>query len=68
MNPTAVIADDEPIMCESLLDCLTLLWPELDVIGQAQDGPSALSLIEAHRPNFAFLRPVRLTKPLLLPK
>ncbi len=55
MNPTAVIADDEPIMCESLLDCLTLLWPELDVIGQAQDGPSALSLIEAHRPSFAFL-------------
>lgn len=52
---TALIADDEPFMRDSLRDQLHLLWPELEIIAEAEDGPSALSLIEALRPDIALL-------------
>jgi DNA-binding LytR/AlgR family response regulator len=52
---TALIADDEPIMRDSLRDQLNLLWPELKVVAEAEDGPSALSQIETLRPDVAFL-------------
>jgi DNA-binding LytR/AlgR family response regulator len=51
----ALIADDEPFMRDSLRDHLHLLWPELQIIAEAEDGPSALSQIEALRPDIAFL-------------
>jgi DNA-binding LytR/AlgR family response regulator len=52
---TALLADDEPHMREVLRDQLQLLWPELEVIGEAPDGPSALLQIESLRPDIAFL-------------
>ncbi|HJV76674.1 MAG TPA: LytTR family DNA-binding domain-containing protein [Noviherbaspirillum sp.] len=52
---TAVIADDEPHMREMLRDELATFWPELEIIGEAEDGPSALTLIETRRPQIAFL-------------
>lgn len=52
---TALIADDEPNMRESLRDQLHQLWPELQIIAEAEDGPSALSQIESLRPDIAFL-------------
>lgn len=53
--PTAVIADDEPMMRAALRDHLAALWPELDVLAEAEDGPTALRELESLRPDIAFL-------------
>ena len=52
---TAIIADDEPYMRESLRELLLSLWPQLEVIAEAEDGPSALIKIESLRPDICFL-------------
>ena len=52
---TAVIADDEPFMRRALIELLAGLWPELRVVSEAEDGPSALMKIESLRPDIAFL-------------
>jgi DNA-binding LytR/AlgR family response regulator len=53
--PTAVIADDEPLMRASLREQLQRIWPQLEVLAEAGDGPSALVAIESLRPDLAFL-------------
>lgn len=53
--PTALIADDEPFMRAALRDQLAMLWPELQIVAEAEDGPGALRAIEAQRPDVAFL-------------
>ncbi len=53
--PTAIIAEDEPLMRERLQEKLTQVWPELAIVAQAEDGDEALALFEAHRPDIAFL-------------
>jgi DNA-binding LytR/AlgR family response regulator len=53
--PTALIADDEPFMRAALRDHLAVLWPELQVLAGAEDGPGALRAIEARQPDIAFL-------------
>jgi len=52
---TAVLADDEPYMHASLKDQLRDVWPNLVVRGVAEDGPSALRLLQTHEPDVAFL-------------
>lgn len=52
---TAVIADDEPFMRAALREHLAALWPELDILAEADDGPGALRAIEARHPDIAFL-------------
>lgn len=52
---TAIIADDEPHMRAFLREQLESLWPELKLLAEAEDGPSALALIETRRPDIAFL-------------
>jgi DNA-binding LytR/AlgR family response regulator len=52
---TALIADDEPNMRESLRDHLHHLWPELEIVAEAEDGPDALAKIESLKPDIAFL-------------
>jgi DNA-binding LytR/AlgR family response regulator len=51
----AIIADDEEALRDHLRKKLSLLWPELEVAGEAQDGGTALSLIRDRRPDIAFL-------------
>ncbi len=46
MNPTAVIADDEPLLRLHLKQMLGDIWPELDIVGVAENGAQALLLIE----------------------
>lgn len=53
--PTAIIADDEPHMRDMLREHLQALWPELQILGESEDGPSALLQIENLRPDLAFL-------------
>jgi DNA-binding LytR/AlgR family response regulator len=52
---TALIADDEPLLRESLTRLLAQTWPELEVIAQARNGRAAVESFEALRPDFCFL-------------
>jgi len=52
---TAIIADDEENLRKGLTLLLERLWPELKILGQAQNGIEALSLIEFEKPDIAFL-------------
>lgn len=42
-------------MREALREQLQVLWPALDVVAEASDGPEALRALMAHKPSVAFL-------------
>ncbi len=52
---SAVIADDETTLREYLKHQLQLVWPELRIIGEAENGIQALQQIEQFKPDIAFL-------------
>src|SRR4029434_8953123 len=54
-HPTALIAEDEPLMRERLKEKLAEVWPELVIVGEAEDGEQALEQFAQHRPQLAFL-------------
>jgi DNA-binding LytR/AlgR family response regulator len=54
-RPTALIADDEPLLVQGLRDELAELWPELEVVATAHDGIAALSKALATKPDICFL-------------
>jgi DNA-binding LytR/AlgR family response regulator len=54
-RPTALIAEDEPLMRERLKEKLATVWPELEIVAEAADGDEALALFDVHRPQIAFL-------------
>ena len=54
-SPTALIADDEPLLREALARQLAVLWPELRIVAQARNGREAVALFEAKRPDICFL-------------
>ena len=53
--PTALIADDEPLLRERLIALLTRLWPELQIVAQARNGREAVELFDELRPQVVFL-------------
>lgn len=53
--PTAVLAEDEPLLADELAELLHALWPELRIVARAADGVAALNAIETHAPDVAFL-------------
>jgi DNA-binding LytR/AlgR family response regulator len=53
--PTALIADDEPLLREQLVAHLARLWPELQVVAQARNGREAVELFDEHQPQVVFL-------------
>ncbi|MFO1315268.1 MAG: LytTR family DNA-binding domain-containing protein [Burkholderiales bacterium] len=53
--PTALIAEDEPLLADELADALARLWPELAIVARARDGIDAIRLVDEHRPDVAFL-------------
>ncbi|MEI8258423.1 MAG: LytTR family DNA-binding domain-containing protein [Deltaproteobacteria bacterium] len=55
MSPTAVIADDEPLVRQEIRLLLKELWPELVVHAEVGDGIAALAALEAHAPDVLFL-------------
>jgi DNA-binding LytR/AlgR family response regulator len=55
MNPTALIADDEPLLREILEARLAAAWPELQIVAQARNGRQAVELFEQHQPTVCFL-------------
>ncbi|MDQ0607145.1 DNA-binding LytR/AlgR family response regulator [Variovorax sp. W1I1] len=42
MNPTALIAEDEPLLAQALKAELAAAWPELQIVATAGDGRSAV--------------------------
>lgn len=54
-RPTALIADDEPLLREALARQLAGAWPELEIVAQARNGREAVESFEAHRPDICFL-------------
>ena len=52
---TAIIAEDEEALRNYLLSKLTQVWPELYILGAAENGEEALALIQRLRPDVAFL-------------
>jgi len=54
-NPTAIIAEDEPLLRQELRQELSALWPELEVRAEAVDGTEALQAILDKAPDIAFL-------------
>ena len=55
MNPTAVIADDEPRLAEDLASRLRQQWPQLSIVAMVGNGIDAARTIAEHQPTFAFL-------------
>ncbi len=54
-RPTAVIAEDEPVLARTLVRLLEQTWPELRIAGIAEDGPSAIAQALAEAPDVVFL-------------
>ena len=54
-RPTAVIAEDEPVLARTLSRLLAEVWPELQVTGVAEDGLRAIELALEHTPDVMFL-------------
>ena len=54
-RPTALIADDEPLLRESLTRLLAQTWPELEVVAQSRNGRAAVESFEAQHPDICFL-------------
>ena len=53
--PTAIVAEDEPMLADELVEHLGALWPRLQVVARAADGVAALHAVEEHAPTIAFL-------------
>ena len=54
-TPTALIAEDEPLLREALERQLAQAWPELQIVARARNGREAVDLFDAHRPDICFL-------------
>jgi DNA-binding LytR/AlgR family response regulator len=54
-RPTALIADDEPLLREALERMLVQAWPELMIVARARNGREAIEQFDQHRPHICFL-------------
>ncbi|NHZ64170.1 LytR/AlgR family response regulator transcription factor [Massilia genomosp. 1] len=54
-HPTALIADDEPLLREHLRAQLARLWPQLEIVADARNGAEAVELFDQHAPAIVFL-------------
>lgn len=53
--PTALIADDEPLLREELAAQLQHIWPELQIVAQPRNGREAIAQFDALQPDICFL-------------
>lgn len=54
-RPTALIADDEPLLRATLKRLLHDAWPELGIVAEARNGREAVEQFESIRPDVCFL-------------
>ena len=52
---TAIVAEDEPLLRQELLDRLAEAWPELEILAACEDGASAVEALAEFQPDVAFL-------------
>jgi DNA-binding LytR/AlgR family response regulator len=55
VHPTALIADDEPLLREALRRQLAITWPELEIVAEARNGREAVRLFDERHPDICFL-------------
>jgi DNA-binding LytR/AlgR family response regulator len=53
--PSALIADDEPLLANDLAARLSVLWPQLRLCGVVHDGAAAQEAMLRHDPAIVFL-------------
>ena len=53
--PSAIIADDEDLQRHDLKRLLQIVWPELRILAECEDGGDALDAIVKLQPDIAFL-------------
>src|SRR6476659_10736900 len=53
--PSAVVADDERLMREQIIDRLKEAWPELLIVGEASNGREAIAMVQSQQPDIVFL-------------
>ena len=54
-HPTALIAEDEPLLRAALRRQLANVWPELEIVAEARNGREAAKLFDERRPDICFL-------------
>ncbi|HEX3846335.1 MAG TPA: LytTR family DNA-binding domain-containing protein [Steroidobacteraceae bacterium] len=54
-RPTAIIAEDEPLLRAEIRETLRTLWPELVIGAEAADGLEAIQAVERLSPDIVFL-------------
>jgi DNA-binding LytR/AlgR family response regulator len=54
-RPTALIADDEPLLRKSLARLLSAAWPELEIVAFARNGREAIEKFDQLTPDICFL-------------
>lgn len=55
MKARAIIAEDEPLLRARLREALAALWPDLEIVAEAEDGLAAVIALNQLRPDIAFL-------------
>jgi len=55
VHPTALIADDEPLLREAMVRMLADAWPDLVIVANARNGREAIELFDIHKPEICFL-------------
>lgn len=51
----AIIAEDETPLRDALRAMLGIVWPELEIVAECEDGIAAMEAIAGHRPDVCFL-------------
>jgi DNA-binding LytR/AlgR family response regulator len=54
-RPTALIADDEPLLREALARQLAQAWPGLEIVAEARNGREAIQMFDEQQPDICFL-------------
>jgi DNA-binding LytR/AlgR family response regulator len=54
MNPSGLIAEDEPLLAQALQAELARAWPELRIVGTVGNGTAAVGAALEHRPDVLF--------------
>lgn len=54
-SPTALVAEDEPLLAAELKKLLRQAWPQLEIVAEASDGVSATALALDATPDILFL-------------
>ena len=54
-RPTALVADDEPLLRDAMVRMLADAWPMLVIVAQARNGREAIEFFDLYKPDICFL-------------